>query len=105
MPNQDVRADRHLFLVASEGIVRADHAARFPPARVLFLFNDDALAAKAEAELPAGAEVVRYDVREIGFPATAVGEADTIFLALRDDRRLLLVIRAMKACSRFCIFE
>lgn len=39
-------------------------------------------------------------MREDGFPATSAGEADVIFLAIKDDPRMLLVLRATKRCFR-----
>lgn len=97
--------DEKPFIIASDGMLRADAMTTLPTRRVLFLFNDDELAAEAEAHLPDGASVARYDMREEGFPATAAGEADVIFLAVKDDPRMLLVLRATKRCFRFSIYS
>lgn len=96
--------DRTPFLIASDGVLRVDPMTALPTRRALFLFDDHELAAEVEAHLPESASVTRYDIRQAGFPATAVGEADVIFLALRDDPRMLPILRAMKACFRFSVF-
>jgi len=96
--------DEKPFIIASDGRLRADPMTALPTRRVLFLFNDNELAAEAEAHLPDSVSVARYDMREEGFPATSVGEADVIFLAVKDDPRMLLVLRATKRCFRFKLF-
>jgi len=80
--------DRKLFLIAREGRLLDEPLRALPMDRILLVFNDDELVQRAEAHLPAGAQVDRYDMREEGVPVRMIEEADAVFVALRDDPHL-----------------
>lgn len=90
--------DRKLFLIARDGGLIEERLRALPMARVVFVFDDDELAARTEPLLPASAEVARYDTREEGMPVSIIGEADAIFVALRDDPRLIFSLSV--SCQR-----
>lgn len=90
--------DRKLFTIARGGELIKERLHALPMARVVFVFDDDELAARTEPLLPACAAIARYDTREEGMPVSVIGEADAVFVALRDDPRLIFSLSV--SCQR-----
>lgn len=90
--------ERKLFTIARDGELIAERLHALPMARVVFVFDDDELAARTEPLLPASAVIARYDTREEGMPVSVIDAADAVFVALRDDPRLILLLSV--SCQR-----